>query len=119
MTELVTFTPYGPPYWEKRAWNPNGRNGWEKKALVALELGSAESLEKLLTQRERLQKWREPYGKSRAFALDYMPDILAGKRWVRAVITPQRLFQDWRAQIARWVENWDVEQDTHQLQRAD
>lgn len=99
--ELATITPYTPPYWEKRVWNPTGRNAWERKVLVALELGSVDSLEKLLTQRERTERWRKPYGKTRAFALDYTADIIAGKRFIRLALTPQRLFQEWQAELPR------------------
>lgn len=113
MTELATFTPYAPPYWDKRVWDPKGRNAWERKALVALELGSAESLEKLLIKRERSERWRKPYGKTRAFALDIWADIMAGNRFKRQPITPQRMFQDWRADNARWVEDLDVDWDEH------
>lgn len=106
--ELATITPYTPPYWHKRVWNPSGRNAWERKVLVALELGSAESLEKLLAQREKTARWREPYGKTRAFALDYTADIIQGKRFVRLALTPQKLFQQWRTGNARMDEAWDV-----------
>lgn len=97
--ELATIRPYVPPYWNKRVWHPAGRNAWERKVLVALELGSAESLEKLIVQREKAARWREPYGKTRAFALDYSADIIAGKRLVRLVLTPQKLFQQWRSEM--------------------
>lgn len=98
--ELATITPYTPPYWQKRVWNPSGRNAWERKVLVALELGSAESLEKLIVQREKTARWLEPYGKTRAFALDYSADILEGKRLIRLALTPQKLFQQWRNEMA-------------------
>jgi hypothetical protein len=109
--ELATFTPYAPPYWEKRAWDPKGRNAWERKALVALELGSVESLEKLLAKRRG--KWREPYGKTRAFALDIWDDIMAGNRLERQTFTPQALFHRWRVDNERWVESLDEEWEEH------
>jgi hypothetical protein len=114
--ELATFTPYAPPYWEKRAWDPKGRNAWERKALVALELGGEggeKLLNKLMERRLRSSKWNKPYGKTRAFALDIWDDIMAGNRLVRSRATPQRTFQDWRAENARWVEDLDVEWDEH------
>lgn len=113
--ELAVIHPYTPPYWEKRVWNPSGRNAWERKVLVALELGSADSLEKLLTQRERTSRWHKAYGKTRAFALDYSADILAGKRFIRLALTPQKLFQQWRVERARIVEDEDVEWSNHNM----
>jgi hypothetical protein len=111
--ELATFTPYAPPYWEKRAWDPKGRNAWEKRALLALELGSVDSIDKLMAKRLRSPKWSKPYGKRCVFGLDIWDDIQAGERLVRREATPQQTFQDWRAENARWVENLDVEWDEH------
>lgn len=121
--DLATITPYTPPYWEKRVWNPSGRNAWERKVFVALELGSAESLEKLLVRREKTARWREkPYlnaFKVPMYQFYFHADILEGKRFIRLELTPQKLFQQWRAERARIVEDEDVEWSNHNIMLAE
>ena len=77
--ELAIITGYEPPYYDDRAWNPDRIDQRERRMFRALATGDPAKVEKALAALERRYvAMREPYGKTRAFALDYQ---MAAPAW--------------------------------------
>lgn len=79
--ELATITEYGPPYWDDRAWDPERVEQRERRLFRALGTGdAAKVLKQLEALEERHEDMHKEYGKTRAFALDFVGvDILAAE----------------------------------------
>lgn len=109
MTELATFTPYGPPYWDEKAWDDSDRDPFEKKLLAGLRMQNIRKLDQAITKETRRNKaLAEPVGKGRLFGLTDVPgDILAGVRHDHDGQTPRELFDDWQAEYEQLVAAWD------------
>jgi hypothetical protein len=57
--ELATVDPYAPPFWDERAWQPDGRDQW---ILHAMRAGLVDALIAAIKMDERNPDMRQPVG---------------------------------------------------------